>query len=189
MNRKKIINIIGNAIIINEDEKEDINVYIKINEVQPEVLEPTEILKHFVVENEFEYRGLPCVITFVEHGIRCGYVGISESHILYGLSFNNEILYDIDVHGGITYAQKHTRFGINDELWWFGFDTNHLFDGKDMDKAFEYGLIDEELYSYYKSRPKYDRPKAATLEFCINECKKLADQLIEIDNGNNQYYL
>ncbi len=43
----------------------------------------------YIVEREFEHAGYKCVVTFGNSGHRCGYVGISETHPLYGDDYGN----------------------------------------------------------------------------------------------------
>lgn len=74
---------------------------------------------------EFESNGYKCVIKrhpSLKH--LCGYVHIPKTHNLYGVGYNE--LYgngiDIDVHGGITYAEEE------DGEWVYGFDCAHWHD-------------------------------------------------------------
>lgn len=43
----------------------------------------------YKVESDFEYNGLRCVVTFGDIGHRCGYVGISKTHSLYGKDYDD----------------------------------------------------------------------------------------------------
>ena len=72
-------------------------------------------------------------------GYANGYVAIPKEHPLYGVSYNNV---DIDIHGGLTYAEyseftnknfdKYKVELLDGELpngyWVFGFDTMHYMD-------------------------------------------------------------
>lgn len=42
-------------------------------------------------ESDFGYRGYRCVTTFTDMGYRCGYVGISEGHPLYGKDSSSKV--------------------------------------------------------------------------------------------------
>lgn len=140
----------------------------------------------YKVEYDEKYEGFRCVVILSTVGHRCGYVGVNEEHPLfnheYGDTVPEELIYlmteiqeapvgkrgviDLlcydpknprvgilfDVHGGITYS------GLNDvgypvesdeKLWFFGYDCAHAED------------------TYY--------PKS--LDYCIQECKSLAEQL------------
>lgn len=139
--------------------------------------------KHFNVEKEFEDHGYVCVVARLNRvsglGHRCGYVGIPASHALYGKAYDQKsgvpkettkvnptdpigtllqamsaddeisISYAAQVHGGITYAGNGKgAYPIEKpDTWWFGFDCAHCDDNEDGGQS---------------------------LEYCIEECKKLA---------------
>ena len=42
-------------------------------------------------ESDFSYRGYRCVTTFTDMGYRCGYVGLSKGHPLYGKNNDGQI--------------------------------------------------------------------------------------------------
>lgn len=97
------------------------------------------------------------------------------------MSDNARIGYYFDVHGGITYAGGQ-NYPVESDLWWFGFDCAHCGDGKDLDKALEYGIIDAD---YYNRISEIDRQfptygVVRSLEYCGDECKNLARQLSKI---------
>lgn len=81
---------------------------------------------------------LPCLIVRNAGGALCGYVGVAEGHPLYGKGYED---FDVDVHGGLTFADKCADFGNEAEhichvpapdepqhVWWFGFDCAHGYD-------------------------------------------------------------
>ncbi len=81
---------------------------------------------------EFEHAGLPCIMQRNALGNWCGYVAVSPGHILYGVDARN---IDIEVHGGLTYANAcmgavcHIpKPGEPDDVWWLGFDAAHAGD-------------------------------------------------------------
>lgn len=43
----------------------------------------------YIIEREFEHAGYKCVIIFQMGGYRCGYVGIPDTHPLYGEYYGN----------------------------------------------------------------------------------------------------
>lgn len=45
----------------------------------------------FRVEKEWIYRGNTCVVIMSDFGYRCGYVGIDESHPLYGMKYSDYV--------------------------------------------------------------------------------------------------
>ena len=140
--------------------------------------------KRFVVESDFIHKELRCVVVFTRMGHRCGYVGVPKEHILYGKSYS-DILEDLDVHGGITYSEGNNNYPVitNDKLWWFGFDLAHYMDGKDLDLALKYELLDESTYLKLKEIENMypiSETTVKSLDYCINECKSLAKQLSEV---------
>lgn len=83
--------------------------------------------------------GLDCLVVRVpHHGALCGYVGVPESHPLFG---KDEYGIDVDVHGGLTFSGRcgsqedegkgicHPKEGAaNETVWWLGFDCIHFRD-------------------------------------------------------------
>ena len=97
--------------------------------------------KRYIVEKDFEYKGLRCVVIFSMNGWRNGYVGVPKSNKYYGKDYcdvEQELNYG-DCHGGITYSssEENSDYPVESDLWWFGFDCAHLGDGKDLDLAYE----------------------------------------------------
>ena len=78
-----------------------------------------------LIPNDVEIYGGEC-------GYANGYVGVNKDHPLYGVEYN-EIFSKISIHGGLTYSghiknRKHNPTQVNwvdEDLWWFGFDTFH----------------------------------------------------------------
>lgn len=44
-------------------------------------------MKSYVVEKEFKYKGLKCVVLLLSRGYRCGYVGVPKGHPLYNVAY------------------------------------------------------------------------------------------------------
>jgi hypothetical protein len=66
-------------------------------------------------EKRFDYKGYPCVV--LRRSIHlCGYVGLPKGHKYYGKDYRK---IDVDVHGGLTYAEDDNGF------WVIGFDCAH----------------------------------------------------------------
>lgn len=106
-----------------------------------------------------EKTGLDCLVVRGGSGALCGYVGLPESHKLFGTDYW-DIKEDIDVHGGLTFADVcgpsedpsrgicHTGGVANKKVWWLGFDCAHSGDicpklernycGYDMYRRFGY---------------------------------------------------
>lgn len=62
-----------------------------------------------------------------------GYVVIPKGHPLHGKDYMD---YDLDIHGGITFANWGSTFKnefefVRDDDWIIGFDTSHSFDTKE----------------------------------------------------------
>jgi hypothetical protein len=88
-----------------------------------------------------EKTGLPCLIVRNNGGALCGYVGVEESHKLFGKDYNDEETWNLRAHGGITFTDSCSHSpdpargichipeeGKSDNVWWFGFDCAHLHD-------------------------------------------------------------
>lgn len=57
-----------------------------------------------------------------------------------------------DVHGSLTFSGGNNQYPVVADLWWFGFDCNHL----------------------------YDNPDTCDLEFVTHNCERLARQIVEM---------
>lgn len=80
------------------------------------------------IELAWYYKGFPCRIW--RHpilGHLCGYVGLYNGHPDYGKDYNDV---DVEAHGGLTFGKKDSEkiFSDNSSIFWFGFDTAHVFD-------------------------------------------------------------
>ena len=161
----------------------------------------------YTVERDFEHAGLRCVVIMTEMGHRCGYVGVPEDHMLYGVDYNQKtvalslakiadqpigkrgiipllcmdntskyISPDVyfNVHGGVTYAGggKGSKYPVESDLWWFGYDCDHPGDGKDL------SVVSDALRELEIRFPTYGIIRST--EYCIDECKSLAEQLVDI---------
>ena len=170
-------------------------------------------MSNYKVEEDFEYNGLRCVVALMSMGHRCGYVGITKEHPLYGKDYDNncpELLKSkvedepigergivpflktngtdymspecyFDVHGGITYADggDNSKYPVESNLWWFGFDCAHCDDENDYDAVLKYGLMTQEDYNYLTQRElKYSTYGVIrTKEYVKSQCESFADQL------------
>ena len=141
----------------------------------------------FAIESKFIYRGYICVTTFVNHGWRCGYVGIPMSGSLY----KKEEDLDFSVHGGITFADFDHP--IKDTgLWWIGFDCGHCYDEGKI-RTLEYvqqecrNLVDQIIE--YELKKQNDSPSINYIDQ-IQECwaelyQKAYDAMQYVDCDNN----
>lgn len=82
--------------------------------------------------------GLDCMIHRGPMGALCGYVGVTEGHPEFEVSYHEV---DVRVHGGLTYSDfcretDDESYGIchvpepgrPDKVWWLGFDCGHYND-------------------------------------------------------------
>lgn len=114
--------------------------------------------------------GLPCLVVRGPVGALCGYVGVAEGHPLHGKSYSDDAVYDVRVHGGLTFdgpcqEREHgichiPAPGDPDPVWWFGFDCAH---GGDKAPAYDHGILSDGDYR--------------NLAYVQNECRELAEQL------------
>lgn len=44
-----------------------------------------------IIESDFLYKGYRCITTFIDLGYRCGYVGVSKEHPLYGKHMDSQV--------------------------------------------------------------------------------------------------
>lgn len=127
-----------------------------------------------------EATGLPCLIVRNPRGGNlCGYVGVAEGHSLFEQDYG---IPDVDVHGGLTFADKCTETedegryichvpdpGEPKHVWWFGFDCAHL---NDLSPADPFGLRvrgDPYFGSTYRD-----------FDYVKRECARLATQLAAV---------
>src|ERR1700743_1307542 len=108
-------------------------------------------------------------------GYLCGYVQIHNTHPCYR---KEEI--DIDCHGEITFNQAH-------EEHWIGFDCSHTVDyiptvGYMRKTCPEWKAINE-AFPLPGGYEKYEmfNPSYKNVSYCIEECKEMINQLIEIE--------
>lgn len=92
----------------------------------------------------------------------CGYVKLPDYHSLYGVGYDE--LYEkdihINVHGGLTYAEKEG------DRWVFGFDCAHY--GDVVPSLLDYGVpVSDEIYR--------------NMEYVEDEIRTLAAQLKELE--------
>lgn len=132
---------------------------------------------------EFQHEGFDCKVerkSFAENNLSvfgghlCGYVKIPSDHPYYHKHYDDMT---IDCHGGLTYGE------FSDEHW-IGFDCAHLGDiTPSMKKLNE---TDEDMINLIKMFSKHPKLIKSpifnqiyrNIEFCIDECKSIANQLI-----------
>lgn len=128
------------------------------------------------IEEKFAHNGLECIVVgYKAMGHRCGYVGIPKTHGLYGLSMGADNLIDLDVHGGITYAENVILGENTPDIWWLGFDCSHYNDAPD------YALMDDGPQKAFRMKVDKECPipgrTVRTKEYVHQELVNLANQL------------
>lgn len=94
----------------------------------------------------------------------CGYVGIPETHRVFGLDYDNV---PVEVHGGLTYAGDRCPGEKPDGLWWVGFDCAHLGD-------LVPGVLERDAIGVYPGDEYRD------IDFVEREATAVARQLAEL---------
>lgn len=166
-------------------------------------------MKQQVEKLWFTNAGLIAVVLMTDMGHRCGYVGLTPQHPLYGVGYSerspyllapyrrntekmgalqmlagallpfhqlNTPEYVLEVHGGLTYSGFGAgKYPIqSNKVWWLGYDCAHAGDAYAPDS----------LMSAYNFPDSIHR----TLEFCIQECESLANQLAAIPTSRMQLW-
>jgi hypothetical protein len=130
----------------------------------------------YKVEREWEHVGLLCAVVQGREGSnRCGYVRVPPTHPDHGKDYNDV---DVDVHGGLTYAQIEPCSDHLDGIgYWFGFDCAHSGDAShdpdnpapwyvDMQKRHP-GVFDRNYYEHFWSHAEV-----------VAETERLAEGLV-----------
>ena len=88
-----------------------------------------------------------------------------------------------DVHGGITFSSggKESKYPVESNLYWFGFDCAHCNDRIDVDKLREYFPDGKFTESRIESALYFSDSEVRTLEYVTQECMNLADQIAEVE--------
>lgn len=143
-------------------------------------------------EVDFTYNAINCKILRIaikepysveEHifgGHLCGYVQIPKDNILYLDTYEDM---DIDCHGGLTYGE------IIDKKYWIGFDCAHSTDFvPSTEQLCKNNLKGKKIHDSFKEF--YNKigvkdcllfnPTYKNINFCINECKSIVDQIIDL---------
>ena len=113
-------------------------------------------------------------------GYRCGYVGVPKRDPLYGMSYDDEKIFDaIWVHCGLTFSGTRD-FITPDDFWFFGFDCGHIGYAIDMTTPEGRARYDREITSL---RNWLLEGHVWTLEEVIAESECLANQLIRLSQA------
>lgn len=126
------------------------------------------------------YKGYEYLIVLVPMGHRCGYIAISEEHILYKEEGYYGAIGELEMHGGCTFYDKQfTRFCCSDK--WIGFDCAHCADIPDLEAT---KRVFPDLDRGIESRVKmysdlcFASSSVKTKEFVEDQCKSIIDQLV-----------
>lgn len=131
--------------------------------------------KNYIKESHFEYLGRDCIVIFNRMGFRCGYVSVSAKDKDFKFEGCDNVdccAFNISCHGGLTFGGKLNSDIKPKQEYYIGFDCGHFGDGFDITKANEYGF--NTMIMSYINFGEY-----VTLEECINECKYIAEQLLD----------
>lgn len=133
---------------------------------------------------------------------RNGYIGIDTNSVLFGVDYTKyKPLYDVQVHGGITFAGYigENILGLK-KYYYFGFDCSHYGDGSIDVAEYTKIVLSTELSDQEKVRLLNDyklhqdlfssiksQCHAKSYDFVFDECSSLSLQLhrIELENSKN----
>lgn len=89
-----------------------------------------------------------------------------------------------DVHGGITYSGGGigSKYPVESDLYWFGFDCAHCYDSMDCEKLREYFPNERFTESRIAMALNFEDNEIRTLEYVEQECRNLADQIENVEN-------
>lgn len=128
-------------------------------------------MKNTVVKIWTTTAGLPAMIILTPMGSHCGYVGVPPEHPAHGMDYDQPLLEDIEVHGGLTYASK-PPLQEGSDYWALGYDCAHLGDlVPSISTALNvYRMFDEGIEG---ANGDVWRDEA----YCTGQCESLAEQL------------
>ena len=100
---------------------------------------------------------------------------------------NMKIVYYFNVHGGITYINggKDSKYPVESDLWWFGFDCGHYLDAPDTQRMYELWPDNEYVLQRIKDEEGYysdPRREVRTCEYVQDECKSMVEQFLKLDD-------
>jgi hypothetical protein len=131
-----------------------------------------------IIEYENVYDNYKYCVVFNPRGYRCGYVEIPVWHKMYGYQHS---LIPIKCHGGLTYSKDYL-LDKKDNTWWIGFDCSHSDDKNDIESQKKYFGNNErdpyfDMLNFLTGNYDNGFGTIKTLDFCVNECKNIIDQL------------
>lgn len=122
------------------------------------------VKREVVVEKQWTTKeGFAAGVLFIDNSHRCGYVGVDKNHWSFGLSYDEMMI--VSVHGGLTFCGDNSLLDEEKEFWWFGYDCAHSGD-----------------------KTKYNSDGVVrTLEYCIEECESLSEQIKNLEHTSFAY--
>lgn len=142
-----------------------------------------------VIEGGGNYKGHEYLITFVDRGHRCGYVALKDKAFeKFEAERKGEQYYypDLDCHGGVTfYDNQHGAKALLDvhcDDIWIGFDAAHYLDASCVDTSVKYFGETRQTKFMRENTEFYENVFHRSYKYMEEECKKLIDQLEEIEN-------
>jgi len=158
----------------------------KLAELQKKT-SPLYINERVVFESFGEYRGYSYYTTATFLGHRCGYVAVPESHPFYNLE---DELKDLDVHGGVSFFENSEKLlhGMNvlaPNEKWIGFYTMHSVDKIDVNIAKYFPDCKKDIEEFSKQMSIIPNTSVKDVNYMVQECQKLIDQLIENEDGKD----
>lgn len=132
-----------------------------------------------IIEVTFHYKDFQCCVIFQSFGFRCGYVLVPQWHSYFEQDYDD---IPIICHGGLTYS-SHEFLGQKYPGWWIGFDCAHTGDLTDKESLMRYfgNNKQDSFFNMLNFLTGNDTSfgTVKTLDFCIQECKNIVDQLVE----------
>lgn len=131
---------------------------------------------------DFEYGDMKCHVLRNKLGSLCGYVEIPQYHPLHG--YDESLYPDLEAHGGITFFEK-----LENGNYCIGFDCSHSTDiTPETEKALKEsrkGLKKRfpEMKKMFEGSMLFN-PTYKNINFAIEECKSLVDQLNKYEVKN-----
>jgi hypothetical protein len=141
-----------------------------------------------VIEGGGIYENYEYLITFTNHGSRCGYVALKPKEVAIFEKERQKKQYDypdIECHGGATfYSANHNAKNLLSTPCtdvWIGFDAFHSGDLPDMELAEKFFPNDKFVVHFKENpMPRAEGSRHRTYEYMENECRSIIDQLLEL---------
>src|SRR3990167_2210004 len=142
-------------------------------------------MKRYTVEKDWDHTGLKCVVIMGHMGFRCGYVGISKEHPLYGVKYSDNPDFLKPLLEKVRNGPVGER-GIISILCWDGesvspeilFSVHGGITYSDGGVNSDYPIQSDLWWFGYDCGHAGDNN--LSLEYCCGECEQLAEQLIEL---------